>query len=105
MNLSNLSCWFSRQRGLQQRQLYDHFSYLRSLCYLLSISLFPSFCLTQAQGAEPHFKALAFYTGKNDQAHISFVREANRWFAGKAQEANFDYRSTTNWSDLNAETV
>ncbi len=87
---------------MEQTRTYEHFSYLRSLCYLLFIS-FSSFYLTQAQGAEPRFKALAFYTGKNDQAHISFVREANRWFEGKAQETGFDYRSTTNWSELSSE--
>jgi hypothetical protein len=34
----------------------------------------------QAQGARPKFKVIAFYTGKSDLAHISFVHEANRWF-------------------------
>jgi hypothetical protein len=57
----------------------------------------------QTQAAESHFKVIAFYTGKNDQAHISFVREANRWFASKTQEANFSYHSTTNWAELNDE--
>ena len=26
------------------------------------------------------FRVIAFYTAKNDKAHISFVHEANRWF-------------------------
>jgi len=59
-------------------------------------------CLTlKAQGPPPAFKVLAFYTGKNDQAHISFVREANRWFATNSTQASFSYESTTNWADLN----
>jgi hypothetical protein len=58
-----------------------------------------------ARAAEPHFKVIAFYTGERDQAHISFVREANRWFTTKSQEANFNYRSTTNWVELNDEVL
>jgi len=34
-------------------------------------------------------------------AHISFVHEANIWFAQKAVENNFTYDSTNNWSNLN----
>jgi hypothetical protein len=33
------------------------------------------------QKVTPKFKAIAFYTAKNDLAHISFVHEANRWFS------------------------
>ena len=54
----------------------------------------------QSQAAVAHFNVTAFYTGKSDLAHISFVREANLWFRGKAKEANFSYRSTTNWAEL-----
>jgi hypothetical protein len=54
-----------------------------------------------ANSAQPDFKAIAFYTGQRDQAHISFVKEANRWFPIKAAENNFSYRSTTNWAELN----
>jgi hypothetical protein len=54
----------------------------------------------QAQTPAPSFKAIAFYTGKSDQAHISFVQEANRWFRKVAGQANFTYASTTNWADL-----
>jgi hypothetical protein len=57
-------------------------------------------CLGEAQGPAPSFKVIAFYTGKNDLAHISFVREANRWFADAASRTNFKYTSTTNWADL-----
>ena len=74
------------------------------ICYLLFNSFYAITvgCLTlQAQGPPPPFKVIAFYTGKNDQAHISFVREANRWFAARSKQANFSYDSTTNWADLN----
>ncbi|MDB6017155.1 MAG: hypothetical protein JWR19_1644 [Pedosphaera sp.] len=49
------------------------------------------------------FNVIAFYTGKDDLAHISFVHEANQWFPKIAATNNFSYSSTTNWNDLNAD--
>ena len=54
-----------------------------------------------AQNNPPLFKVIAFYTAKNDQAHISYVHEANRWFPGIAAKYNFQYDSTNNWNNLN----
>ncbi|RYU95523.1 ThuA domain-containing protein [Emticicia agri] len=56
-----------------------------------------------AQSKKPKFKVIAFYTAKNDRAHISYVHEANKWFPKMAQENNFTYDSTNNWSNLNAD--
>jgi hypothetical protein len=60
---------------------------------------------TQERGAAPRFKVLAFYTGVNDLAHISFVREANRWFPEAGRTHGFSYEATTDWSRLNAEVL
>src|SRR6202021_1050003 len=62
-------------------------------------------CLSSAHGqnAGSKFNVIAFYTGKEDLAHISFVHEANRWFPKMATKYNFTYDATTNWSSLNAE--
>ena len=62
------------------------------------------FCVivTYAQ-SNTKFKVIAFYTAKNDQAHISFVHEANKEFPELAAEYHFTYDSTSNWSNLNAE--
>jgi hypothetical protein len=49
------------------------------------------------------FKVIGFFTAKNDRAHITFVREANKWFAKTAKANNFSYDSTNNWNNLNAE--
>lgn len=51
------------------------------------------------------FKVLAFYTGKNDLAHISFVKEANTWFGQLAKEEKFSYNATSNWDSLNTEVL
>ncbi len=53
--------------------------------------------------AQPKFKVIAFYTGKEDQAHISFMHEANKWFPEMAKKYNFTYDSTNNWSNLNTQ--
>ncbi|MCF0055860.1 ThuA domain-containing protein [Dyadobacter sp. CY356] len=80
------------------------FSTLRAARAVLSLSfflviLFPVF----AQKTRPKFKVIAFYTGKNDQAHISYMHEANKFFPQIASKYNFTYDSTTDWSKLNAE--
>ncbi len=51
----------------------------------------------------PLFKVVAFYTERNDLAHISFVHEANRWFPKIAAQYNFVYDSTNDWSKLNTD--
>lgn len=56
------------------------------------------FCSAQTK---PLFKVIAFYTARNDAAHISFVHEANRFFPKLAEENNFTYDSTNDWSKLN----
>src|SRR5215218_5138735 len=64
---------------------------------LCSIAVFCS----QAQ-RKAAFNVIGFYTAKNDLAHISFVHEANRWFAAMAARHRFQYDSTQNWDNLNA---
>ena len=63
-------------------------------------------CFMQVASAQknnnnPKFKVIAFYTGKEDQAHISFMHEANKWFPEMAKKYNFTYDSTNNWGNLN----
>jgi uncharacterized protein len=69
---------------------------LAALCLLLCLSFF-----TEAQ--PPKFHVIAFYTGRNDLAHISFMHEANRKFPELAKQYNFTYDSTSNWNNMNAE--
>jgi uncharacterized protein len=55
------------------------------------------------QKTSPSFKVVSFYTAKNESAHISFVHEANKWFAAAAAKYNFEYDSTNNWNNMNPE--
>ena len=59
-------------------------------------------CTVIAQHRNPKFNVIAFYTAKEDLAHISFVHEANRWFSAMASKYHFTYDSTNNWNNLNA---
>ncbi|HRX10879.1 MAG TPA: ThuA domain-containing protein [Draconibacterium sp.] len=49
------------------------------------------------------FKVIAFYTGKNDKAHISFVNEANTWFSEAGKKEHFTYESTNDWGKMTPE--
>jgi hypothetical protein len=62
-----------------------------------------NFLTLKAQSPAPQFRVIAFYTGKEDLAHISFVHEANQWFPRMAAKYHFAYEATTNWNDLNLE--
>ncbi|HMF72560.1 MAG TPA: hypothetical protein VK616_13875, partial [Flavitalea sp.] len=68
---------------------------------LFGILLMLAFAGAGGQTNKPRFRAIAFFTAKNDQAHISFVHEANRWFNDLATRNNFIYDSTSDWSKLN----
>src|SRR5688572_2340356 len=78
-----------------------HRSWIQNfIFYLVLVAAIPA-CL--AQSKKPAFKVIAFYTAKNDLAHISFVHEANRWFPKIAAQNNFTYDSTDNWDNLNVD--
>jgi len=86
---------------VNHRTSWKWFTWLR---LILAVSATGAACLSvlaQNAAPSPTFNVIAFYTGKSDQAHISFVREANRWFPEAASNAGFIYRSTTNWAELN----
>ena len=57
--------------------------------------------VVSAQPNSTKFHVIAFYTAKNDLAHISFVHEANNWFDSIATKYHFTYDSTDNWNNLN----
>lgn len=76
-------------------------SFFRKIILMILFSIcFSGFA--QHKKANSKFKVIAFYTAKNDQAHISFVHEANKRFPKIAQENHFEYDSTSNWDNLNA---
>lgn len=49
------------------------------------------------------FAVIAFYTGKNDKAHISFVNEANNWFSEMGKKHHFVFESTNDWTRMTSD--
>jgi hypothetical protein len=72
---------------------------------LLSNSVFGNQSMSNAANLKTSFKAIAFFTCRNDKAHISFVKEANRWFSEAAAKNNFSYDTTSDWSKMNTATL
>ena len=54
-----------------------------------------------AERNQPAFRVIAFYTAKEDPAHISFVQEARRWFPQMALKYQFRFDTTSDWRNLN----
>lgn len=69
---------------------------------LLTIPLFPA---CREKRAPSGFSVIAFHDGEHDQAHISFVKEADKWFESMAATHNFVYKSTNDWNKLNRDTL
>jgi hypothetical protein len=75
----------------------------KSIAVILFIISFCCFFKSHvnAQSNAVKFKVIAFFTTKEDSAHISFVHEANKWFPQMAAKHHFRYDSTNNWNNLN----
>jgi len=71
---------------------------LPSICFVV---LFFWLLNIHAFAQHHKFHIIAFYTGKNDLAHISFVHEANKWFPKMGEQYNYTYDSTNNWNNMN----
>ncbi|MGY4384071.1 hypothetical protein ACVWYN_001097 [Pedobacter sp. UYP24] len=80
---------------------FNSLTALKSAILLLTLFCIPVFL--SAQSAKKKFNVIAFYTGKEDQAHVSYVHEANKWFPKMGMKYNFAYDSTSNWDNLNPE--
>lgn len=77
--------------------------FVKNTIHFLLLVLLIVGSIQTATSKTPAFKVIAFYTAKNDKAHISYVHEANKWFARMAPKHNFTYDSTTNWTNLTTE--
>jgi hypothetical protein len=71
---------------------------LRCVAVCLALCLVVSVAPVEAKS--PKFRVIAFYTAKEDLAHISFVNEANRWFPKMAGKHGFTYEATNDWDKM-----
>jgi hypothetical protein len=72
------------------------------LTIMISVVSVLFICSGNEKRTDTKFNVIAFYTAKNDKAHISFVHEANRWFTKMASKYNFTYDSTNIWNNMNS---
>jgi hypothetical protein len=76
---------------------------MKSPLKALSIAALICSSVLGANHAEPEFRVIAFFTAKNDPAHISFVHEAVQWFPQMAAKYNFGFDTTSSWTNLNSD--
>ncbi|HWB28735.1 MAG TPA: ThuA domain-containing protein [Chitinophagaceae bacterium] len=74
---------------------------MKKIFLLLPICILLAFTLQASAQKNVKFHVIAFYTGKNDLAHISFLHEANKWFPQMGEKYHFSYDSTNNWNNMN----
>jgi hypothetical protein len=73
---------------------------LRHPLFILHLGLCGALTAGAVEAPAPKFHVVAFYNGKEEEAHASFVREANRWFGETARQDGFSYEATTDWNKL-----
>lgn len=77
-----------------KRKFYGYFRAI--VCVIILTSTCPAY-------AKESFRVIGFFTAKHDRAHITYVHEANKWFAAQAGRYHFQYDSTSDWGNLNTE--
>jgi hypothetical protein len=95
------SCLLIGVKFMDHRTSTGKLRVLLAACVLLLSSLLG----IQPATAAPTFAVLAFYSNVDDQAHNSYVKEANLWFPKAGTQYNFSYESTTNWERLSSITA
>jgi hypothetical protein len=68
--------------------------------FVLALALCAVLTAAAGETPAPAFRVVAFYTDGVEEAHLSFVREANRWFGEVARQDGFRYESTADWTKL-----
>jgi len=67
---------------------------------VLLVGVCTALAVAAAEEPAPTFRVAAFYADKVEEAHLSFVREANRWFGDLALRDGFRYEATADWTRL-----
>ncbi len=75
--------------------------FIRALCFFASCIWTGAGALGQTQP----FRVLAFYSTQVEKDHVDFVLQAIPFFTAMAKRDDFDFQMTSNWADLNPETL
>jgi uncharacterized protein len=73
-----------------------------TLAALGTLALVGACAARRARAREPELRVVAFFTAKQDPAHISFVHEAVRWLPRVAAAHGLRVDTTSDWRNLNA---
>src|SRR6478672_11892288 len=73
----------------------------RWITAFIAIALMSGCATHVAKQSTPRFNVIGFFTGKQDQAHSSFLHEAFVWFPEQAARNGFHFDTTSNWANLN----
>ncbi len=74
---------------------------MNRLCLVFALVALTSIPAAPAQ--QPSLHILAFYSTNVERDHVDFAMQALKFFADAAKRDNFQFDSTSNWDDLNAE--
>lgn len=72
-----------------------------SLCLIAVLSL----TAAAAHSQNRPFHVLAFYSTNVEQDHVDFAMQAIPFFQAMAKRDHFDFKATSNWNDLNPDTL
>jgi YVTN family beta-propeller protein len=78
---------------------------MKKLFSLLILLSAVAFCATPVLSQTPRFRALAFYSKNVEPDHVQFGEGAARFFTEIAAKDNFTFDATTEWDQLNDETL
>jgi uncharacterized protein len=75
---------------------------MKPIC-LLAAALMAACAPAVAQADITPLRVLAFYSTNVEGDHVDFAQQALKFFAGAAARDHFQFESTTNWDELNAD--
>jgi type 1 glutamine amidotransferase len=75
---------------------------IKRLSYVLAVLALAVMPATAFAQSAP-LRVLAFYSTNVERDHVDFALQAVKFFSDAAKRDNFQFESTTNWDDLNAD--
>ena len=77
---------------------------IRRVCTFCLLALLAFSGITAFAGSRP-FHVLAFYSTNVEQDHVDFAMQAIPFFQAMAKRDHFDFESTTDWNEMNPDTL
>jgi type 1 glutamine amidotransferase len=78
---------------------------MRKYLRTVAIFVFAFLAMTSAHAQDATFRVLAFWTTDGEVDHSDFARQAIEFFTEAAGRDHFEFRATTDWREMNPETL